>query len=180
MGGSASSSVTYHDKKSFRFAEFSFPVPFSRVLHSFRGWVRIVSRILLLGMSLVLYTYYLCVLFEELQLIKIYMMYRVPTDTLSFLSLCMLVNTIDFVFQNEIDQRESLLIQYTQFLDEMTRAQTNAISFVQQADSSLSDEDYLVQFFFVFLLPVISFLCIENQTFSRINSENIWYSIIYW
>ncbi|CAF4065047.1 unnamed protein product, partial [Rotaria sordida] len=43
----------------------------------------------------------------------------------------------------EIDQRESLLTQYTEFLTEMTRTQTNVISLAQKPDSSISDEDYM-------------------------------------
>jgi hypothetical protein len=49
-----------------------------------------------------------------------------------------------FLFQKEIDQRESLLSQYTQFLAEMTQTQTNAISLSQQPDASISDEEYSV------------------------------------
>ncbi|CAF3475042.1 unnamed protein product [Rotaria socialis] len=44
---------------------------------------------------------------------------------------------------NEINQRESLLAQYTEFLTEMTQTQTNAISLAQQPDASISDEDYM-------------------------------------
>ncbi|CAM4803210.1 unnamed protein product [Rotaria magnacalcarata] len=44
---------------------------------------------------------------------------------------------------NEINQRESLFAQYTEFLTEMTQTQTNAISLAQQPDASISDEDYM-------------------------------------
>ncbi|CAF3855305.1 unnamed protein product, partial [Adineta steineri] len=43
---------------------------------------------------------------------------------------------------NEIDQRESLLSQYTQFLNEITQTQTNAVSLSEQPTRSISDEDY--------------------------------------
>ncbi|CAF4297005.1 unnamed protein product, partial [Adineta steineri] len=43
---------------------------------------------------------------------------------------------------NEIDQRESLLSQYTQFLNEITQTQTNTVSLSEQPTRSISDEDY--------------------------------------
>jgi hypothetical protein len=66
--------------------------------------------------------------------------------------------TLSYVlFQKEIDQRESLLSQYTQFFAEMSRTQTDATALAQQPDPSISDEDYLVYSFKFLLLLSISF-----------------------